>query len=109
VAVDGDQVIGWASLNQFNPRHAYDHVTDISVYVARERRGQGVGAALLNALELRARSIGFHKLVLAAFDWNPGSMRLYDRCGFTRVGIYHQQGMLDGRWVDVVLMEKILA
>jgi L-amino acid N-acyltransferase YncA len=36
-------------------------------------------------------------------------MRLYERRGFTRVGIYHEQGQLDGAWVDVVLMEKILS
>ena len=71
VATDGaNQVLGWASLNQFNPRPAYDHVADFSVYVAREARGQGVGVALLEALEERARRIGFHKLVLAAFPTN---------------------------------------
>ena len=71
VATDGvNQVLGWASLNQFNPRPAYDHVADFSVYVAREARGKGVGVALLEALEARARQIGFHKLVLAAFPTN---------------------------------------
>src|SRR5690349_20556059 len=44
VAASSDnQVVGWASLNQFNPRPAYDHVADFSVYVAREARGTGVG------------------------------------------------------------------
>jgi phosphinothricin acetyltransferase len=109
VAVDGGDVVGWSSLNSFNPRPAYDHVVDFSVYIARERRGTGVGAALLTALEERARSIGFHKMVLAAFPTNAGGMRLYERRGFTTVGIYHEQGMLDGRWVDVIVMEKILS
>jgi L-amino acid N-acyltransferase YncA len=109
VAVDqAAEVVGWASLNQFNPRAAYDHVADISVYVARERRGTGVGGVLLRALEQRARQIGYHKLVLAGFPWNTPGMRLYERRGFSRVGIYHEQGQLAGRWVDVVLMEKIL-
>jgi L-amino acid N-acyltransferase YncA len=105
---EGGEVVGWASLNQFNPRAAYDHVTDISVYVAREWRGTGVGRVLLPALEERARQIGYHKLVLAGFPWNTPGMRLYERCGFTTVGIYHEQGQLGGRWVDVILMEKIL-
>ena len=110
VAVDGGgQVMGWGSLNPFNPRPAYDHVADFSVYVARERRGQGVGDALLGALEERARAIGYHKLVLAAFPTNAAGMRLYERRGFRTVGVYHEQGMLDGRWVDVIVMEKILA
>ncbi|MBV9171162.1 MAG: N-acetyltransferase [Chloroflexi bacterium] len=107
VADDGS-VVGWASLNQFNPRPAYDHVADFSVYVAREQRGRGIGDALLSALEQRARDIGYHKLVLAAFPTNSGGMRLYQRHGFSTVGIYHEQGLLDGKWVDVIVMEKLL-
>jgi phosphinothricin acetyltransferase len=109
VAVDGTGgAIGWASLNSFNPRPAYDHVVDLSVYVAREERGHGVGDALLGALEQRARSLGYHKIVLAAFPTNAPGMRLYERHGFQTVGIYHEQGMLDDRWVDVIAMEKLL-
>src|SRR5437763_1666091 len=50
------EVQGWASLNQFNPRPAYDHVADFSVYVDRAARGMGVGSLLLTALDARARS-----------------------------------------------------
>lgn len=108
-AVDsGGLVHGWASLNPFNPRPAYDHVADISVYVAREKRGRGIGDALLGALEEHARALGFHKLVLAAFPNNAPGMRLYQRHGYGAVGIYHEQGQLDGHWVDVVIMEKLL-
>ena len=109
VAVEGSAIIGWASLNSFNPRPIYDHVADFSVYVDRDRRGTGVGTALLAALEQRARAIGYHKLVLAALPWNLAGMSLYHRCGFRKVGVYVEQGWLDGRWVDAVLMEKILA
>lgn len=108
VAIRGGEVVGWASLNQFNPRPAYNHVADISVYAARAARGRGVGTALLAALEERARQIGYHKLVLAGFPSNQPALRLYTRRGFRTVGIYREQGLLDGRWVDVILMEKIL-
>jgi L-amino acid N-acyltransferase YncA len=108
VAIDERGIAGWGSLNPFNPRPAYDHVADFSVYVARDRRGQGVGGVLLRALEERARRIGYHKLVLAAFPFNGAGMRLYQRSGFRTVGTYQEQGMLDGRWVDVIVMEKIL-
>jgi L-amino acid N-acyltransferase YncA len=109
VAVDADNAaIGWASLNSFNPRPAYDHVVDISVSVARGERGRGVGDALLGALEQRARLLGYHKMVLAAFPTNAPGMRLYERHAFQTVGIYHEQGLLDGHWVDVIAMEKIL-
>lgn len=110
VAVDDDgAVVGWGSLNAFNPRPAYDHVADFSVYVARDRRGRGIGDALLGALEGRARELGYHKLVLAALPMNEAGMHLYERHGFTTVGIYREQGQVDGRWIDVILMEKILS
>ena len=105
--VAGD-VVGWASLNRFNPRPAYDHVADISVYVERRWRGKGVGRQLLERLVELARGIGYHKLVLATFPFNPSGVALYERIGFRKVGVYHEQGQLDGRWVDVLVMEKLL-
>lgn len=108
VAIEDGEVIGWASLNQFNPRPVYDYVADFSVYVGRAARGQGVGAALLTVLEERARTIGYHKLVLAGLPRNEIALRLYTRRGFRTVGTYHEHGFLDGEWVNVILMEKIL-
>ncbi len=110
VAVNNsDTVVGWGSLNPFNPRSAYDHVVDFSIYIAREQRGRGIGDALLGALETRARMLGYHKMVLASFPTNVPGMRLYERHSFQTVGIYHEQGMLDDRWVDVIIMEKLLS
>jgi phosphinothricin acetyltransferase len=108
VAERDGRVVAWASLNRFNPRAAYDHVADLSIYVERGSRGKGVGRVLLARVVAEARRIGFHKIVLAAFPSNAAGMRLYETMGFTRVGIYREQGMLDGRWVDVIVMEQLL-
>jgi phosphinothricin acetyltransferase len=108
VASIGGEIVGWASLNVFNTREAYRHVADISVYVARAWRGKGVGTALMEQLVRLGREHGFHKLVLAGFPFNPASMALYRRSGFRDVGVYKEQGLLDGRWVDVIVMEKLL-
>lgn len=102
------QVVGWASLNVFNPRPAYSHVADFSVYVARGRRSRGVGTFLLEHLLREATRLGFHKLVLAAFPFNEEGMALYTKMGFRTVGVYKEQAQLDGRWVDVIVMEKLL-
>ena len=101
-------VVGWGSLNPFNPRKAYDHVADFSVYVERAWRGKGVGSALLRALIARAKQLRYHKMVLSAFPWNALGMALYEKHGFRTVGIYKEQGLLDGKWVDTIIMEKIL-
>lgn len=107
VETDG-VVIGWASLNVFNPRDVYRHVADISVYVTRAARGQGAGTVLLGRLVELGREIGFHKLVLAGFPTNAASVALYRRLGFRDVGVYREQGLLDGGWVDVLVMERLL-
>ncbi len=101
-------VAGWASINQFNPRPAYRFVADFSVYIGRHVRGSGVGSLLLEHLIATARTIGYHKLVLAAFPFNEAGMRLYKRYGFQEVGIFHEQGVLDGAWVDTIVMELLL-
>ena len=100
--------IAWASLNVFNAREAYRHVADISVYVEREWRGKGAGRVLLEKLDDLGRQHGFHKLVLSAFPFNTGGMALYERLGYRTVGIYREQGRLDGKWVDTIVMEKLL-
>lgn len=102
-------VCGWASLNSFNPREAYDYVADFSVYVERESRGRGIGAALLGHLETLAAQHGYHKLVLAMFPSNLAGVALYRRRGFREVGTYREHGRVDGRWVNILIMEKILA
>jgi L-amino acid N-acyltransferase YncA len=109
VAEDGARVIiAWGSLNPFNPRDAYRHVADFSIYVERAHRGKGVGRRLLARLIDLARELGYHKMVLSAFPFNAAGMALYERLGFRTVGIYKEQGLVDGRWVDTIVMEKLL-
>ena len=108
VAESGGGVVAWASLNSFNLRHCYDHVADISVYVERAWRGKGVGRVLLERLVALGRELGYHKLVLSAFPFNTAGVALYERLGFRTVGIYKEQGLLDGVWVDTIIMEKLL-
>jgi L-amino acid N-acyltransferase YncA len=108
VAESEGEVIGWGSLNSYNPRAAYQHVADFSVYVERRWRGKGVGRRLLERLIELARDIGYHKMMLSAFPFNESGVALYERMGFTMVGICHEMGLLDGRWVDTIVMEKFL-
>jgi len=101
-------IVGWGSLNVYNARPAYQYVADFSIYIERGWRGKGVGRRLLEHLIEQARHLGYHKMMLSTFPFNTTGVALYERLGFTRVGILHEMGQLDGRWVDTLIMEKLL-
>src|SRR5713226_4734242 len=75
-------VVGWASLNPFNPRPCYEHVADLSIYVASGARGTGVGSLLLDTLIWAAPGLGYLKLALDAFPFRLARCVRYarDRC-----------------------------
>ena len=108
VAEAEEMIVGWSSLNVYNPRPAYQYVADFSIYIERGWRGKGVGRRLLEHLIEQARALGYHKMMLSAFPFNASGVALYERMGFTRAGVFHEMGQLDGRWVDTLIMEKLL-
>lgn len=101
-------VIGWASINVFNSRCCYSGVGDLSIYIGRDMRGKGYGKILLSALKEEAVKQDFRKLVLSTFEYNEAGQRLYAALGFRKVGTYINQGILDGKFVDVTIMECLL-
>jgi L-amino acid N-acyltransferase YncA len=105
---ENNNVYGWASINVFNSRCCYSGVVDLSIYIDRNMRGKGLGKILLGSLIETAKVQGFHKLVLSTFKFNEAGQRLYKSLGFREVGTYEKQGLLDGNWVDVTIMEKLL-
>jgi L-amino acid N-acyltransferase YncA len=108
VAELDSQVVGWASLNPYNNRQAYDGVADLSVYIKRECRGRGIGGKLLSSIQKMAVENQFHKIVLFTFPFNELGQGLYKKEGFREVGIFRNQGKLDGKYIDVMAMEKLL-
>jgi hypothetical protein len=77
-------------------------------------RSRGIAASVpdrssaLTDMVVAARRLAYHKMVLAAFPTNVQGIALYERVGFRAVGVYREQGQLDGKWVDVVIMERLL-
>jgi L-amino acid N-acyltransferase YncA len=104
----GGAISGWASLNPYSHRCAYAGVADLSIYVARDARGTGVGSVLLRALEQTAKAHDFHKIVLFTFTFNAGGQGLYRKFDYREVGTFHEMGKLDGKFIDVMAMEKTL-
>lgn len=108
VALQNESIVGWASLNRYSPRAAYDGVADLSIYIDRVHRGCGIGQKLLKELELAAIQNGFYKIVLFTFPFNGQGQGLYRKSGYREVGVFNKQGILDGEFVDVMAMEKLL-
>lgn len=105
---DGGELLGWARIIAYSDRSAYSGVGEVSVYVHAAARGRGLGRALLEALEQRARELEYWKLVGKLFTDNAASAALVERCGWRTVGLHLKHGRLDGEWRDVQLVERVL-
>ncbi len=108
VAVNDDEVIGFGSLSPYKDRPAYSTTVEDSVYVHRDRRGQGVGRLLLNELLSLATKHGFHAVIARIVGDHEASIALHQTCGFTLVGVEKQVGRKFGRWLDVVELQRLL-
>ena len=109
VAVDDhDRVRGFGSLSPYRPRPAYRTTVENSVYVASDVQGQGVGKGLLVELLRLAAAHGFHAVIARIVGGHQVSIALHRSCGFELVGVEREVGRKFGRWLDVVLMQKLI-
>jgi L-amino acid N-acyltransferase YncA len=108
VAERAGSILGWASIGPYRDRGCYAGVGEFSVYVHRDARGRGVGRALLAQLILHARGRGYWKLLSRVFRANAASLALCRSLGFREVGTYEKHACLDGNWLDVVVVERLI-
>ena len=101
-------VAGWAAIAEYRPRRCYDGIGEFSIYLDRGARGRGLGRLLLEALIGEAARLGYWKLLSRIFPSNTASLALCRACGFRVVGTYEKHGRLDGRWLDVVIVERLI-
>jgi L-amino acid N-acyltransferase YncA len=101
-------VVAWANLSGYRPRACYAGIAEFSIYVDSQAQGHGLGRRLLESLVDAARARGYWKLVSRIFPFNTASLALCRRCGFREVGVYEKHGRLDGQWLDVVIVERVI-
>jgi phosphinothricin acetyltransferase len=104
--LDG-RIVGWAGLTSYSERQAYVGIGEFSVYVARDAQGGGIGTKLCQQLSEKAQERGFYKLIGKIFPENMACVRLVGSCGFQQVGLHRCHGRLDGKWRDVLLVERL--
>jgi phosphinothricin acetyltransferase len=106
--LDGE-IAGAAWVSEYDPVNSYyAGVGEVTVYVAREARRRGIGAALLAAAGEQAAAQGRHKLTGKIFASNRPSLELFERGGYATVGVHRRHERLDGEWKDVVVVERLL-
>ena len=106
VAIDGDRVVGWIALTAYSDRCCYGGVADLSVYVDSAARGRGIGRRLLERVIASSEQGGIWTLQAGVMAENAASLALHQNCGFRIVGVRERVGQRDGKWRDVVLIER---
>jgi len=98
--------VGWAALTPVSPRAAYRGVAEVSVYVADNFRGKGIGKLLLEELVAQSEQRGVWTIQASVFPENSASLALHKACGFREVGRRERIGVVNGIWRDTVLLER---
>ena len=105
VARDASGIIGFGSFGDFRAWPCYQFSVEHSVHVRADRRGTGVGRAVLSELIRRASGMGKHVMIAGVDADNSTSIKLHERLGFAIVGKFHEVGFKFGRWLDLVFLE----
>lgn len=99
---------GYAYAAPFRDRPAYRFACEDSIYIRHDRRGQGVGKALLTALLARAEAAGFRQMLAVIGGAEPASVALHGALGFVETGRMYAVGRKQGRWLDTLYMQRAL-
>ncbi|QXT40739.1 GNAT family N-acetyltransferase [Gymnodinialimonas ceratoperidinii] len=108
VARDGARTLGFATYAQFRGGDGYRLSQEHAIYLSEAARGRGLGRALLGAVEDHARAAGHRTLIAGVSGENAHGLAFHDAMGFSRVGHLAQVGHKFGRFIDLVLMQKLL-
>ncbi|GAB2837998.1 GNAT family N-acetyltransferase [Ferruginibacter profundus] len=106
VAVENNEVLGWAALTAVSGRCVYAGVAEVSVYVAAAARGNGMGKKLLTALIEQSEKNNFWTLQAGIFPENESSIKIHEDCGFRIIGRREKIGKMGNSWRDTLLLER---
>nr|WP_200880595.1 GNAT family N-acetyltransferase [Clostridium drakei] len=115
VAIDNDQIIGYAYASSFKERVAYDWAVETTIYLSQNCRGKGVGKKLYLALEeilKRQNILNLNACIAYTATDNAyltnASTYFHEHLGYRKVGCFSKCGYKFENWYDMIWMEKII-
>lgn len=106
IAIDNNEVLGWAAITPVSGRCVYAGVGEVSVYVSEKARGKGIGKKILQTLIKESEKENFWTLQAGIFPENTASLAIHQSCGFRIIGTRERIGKMNGIWRDTVLLER---
>ena len=103
-----ETIVGYGIIKRYSDREGYRFAAETSVYLRRNRTGDGLGTDLQAALIDRCRAYDYHHLVAKLWAANERSRALHRKFGYTLVGVQREIGQVEGEWRDVAIMQNIL-
>ncbi|WP_226670231.1 GNAT family N-acetyltransferase [Metabacillus litoralis] len=108
VAILEERVVGYLGFHHPTPLKTNQHVLEIDIAVDQHYQGKGIGRMLLNELMKIAKEKSIHKLALRVLSSNEGAIDFYKKCGFIEQGRLVKEFLIDGEFVDDLLMYKLV-
>ncbi len=102
------ETLGWSSLTMFSDRPGYSITAEVSIYIAPQAHGKGIGTKMLDHLIGVAREQGYHSLLARMAAENQPSRSLHSKAGFEMVGIMREVGWKFDRYIDIAILQMML-
>jgi phosphinothricin acetyltransferase len=107
VGEENNIIKGWASLSGWSDRKAYDGTVEVSVYVHKDSRGQGIGKKLLEIITHEGKKVKNHTVISRIAGGNEVSIHIHEILGYRHIGVMKEAGWKFGKYVDVYMMQYL--
>lgn len=101
------QVLGWASARSFSDRYGYRLSCETAIYLSPQAVGAGIADPLQERIHRHCIENGLHHAMAKIITTNERSIQFHLRHGYTLVGVQNEIGHMDGKWLDVTILQKL--
>lgn len=103
-----NEVIGWGIIKRYSEREGYRTACETTIYLRSNIMRKGFGTKMKLSLIEKCKELGYHHLVAKIFSTNIASIEYNRKLGYEVVGVQKEIGNINGKWLDVTIMQLIL-